>query len=441
MTEIQTYYNDIAELQKTNLKKFNDLKEHFVTRPPKFKVSKFETYMLQDIYQYDEKVAQKLERDVTKEFLEEIQIYFDEKRNLRYCIKGETRSGKSYVGLKIGSIVIKHRGRIFNDEITKMVCGNQVEYREKLKNAKFGDFYLVDENFFTRAGMGANIEMTQLTDYNNIIAKQNISVTFITPKKFLDVGATIGLSDYGRDSYNWLSRQLLYKFKDNFPHLIGHVIFDIGVMYRENGCYVYKFTGGCTNSKAVTIDDIPKEILEHTTTIEWEKKDKELITDKSQCPFYNMCNHGMCKYEKKKDSWIESEMKGKLDERTFERYKLALVLILTLEPYYDHVKGIFKYKKVSSKNDIKNNVKLKLHRYTNTKFGSMEFENLIDIMISASSPEFLANMLFEIDDKALLESYTKLEEGGDIVKEYYSITSTANVELEKENENGEGKEN
>ncbi len=330
-------------------------------------------------------------------------------------------SGKSLIGHKIADVILDYRCLNFNDEVLKYTCGNQIEYRQNLQTAKFGDYYLVDENFFNRSGLGANIEATQLQDYNNIIAKKNINVVFITPEKFINVGATLGLSAFGRDSKNWLSKFLVYKFKDNFPYLIGYVIFDIGNLFRKHGCYVYKFVGGCNNVNKLNISDIPKEIIKHSWAIP-KKYDKKLIKKASDevCPFFEICNHGLCKYEHKKDSWIEKEMKGGLDERTYERFKLSLYMILELLLEIDSDSGFIKLKAKNSK-DLKNKVKLKYTKYTNTKMGIGEFDEFVEIIKSNCDIDMLADTLKQINDEKITNKFFEIDESGIIKQTFLNI--------------------
>lgn len=381
-----------------------EIQQYFNQTPVKFEVSKFEEYLLNDIYERDESSKIKLNRDVTNELKQEIELYLKQKRNIRFTIMGETRSGKSLVGLKVGNIIYNYQNKNFSQDINKLVCGNQIEYRQKLLSAEFGDFYLIDENTFNRSGLGANIEAMQLIDYNNIIAKKNISLVFITPQKFLNVGATLGFSSYGRDSKNWLSRFLVYKFKDNFPYLIGYVVFDIGSLFRDNGCYIYNYIGGCNNTQNKSLNDIPKELIKHSTCI--TNKDITQSQNEKVCPFYDICNHALNKYEHKKDTWIQKEMAGGLDERTHERFKTALLLLLGLKPEYREEKGNIKLNASNGK-DLKNKVKLKIGGVTNTKFGIAEQDEIIEIIKSCCDIDFLNETLQRLDDTQLYNEYMK----------------------------------
>lgn len=395
--------------------------KHFKRTPVNFEVSKFEEYMLNDIYEHDESSKIKLNRDVSKDFKAEIEMYKRQKRNIRYSVKGETRSGKSLVCLKIGDIILDDSDiQDFATEIDKIICGNQIEYRQKLNKAEFGEFYLVDENLFTSSGMGANIETSQLKDANAVIAKQNISVLYINPEKFLNVGATLGLATYGRDSSNWLSRCLIYKFKDNFPYLIGYVVLDIGEMFRKYKCYLYKFTGGCTNSSKLLSKDIPKEIIKASTCIDLKKKGEE-VTDTKQCPFYNLCNHPLNQYELKKDTWIDKEMKGGLDERTAERFKVSILVILDLIAEIDLDAGHIKLNAKNGK-DLKNRVRLKVVKYTSTKFGIAEYDELLEIIKTNCDLTMLVDTLNALEDTELLEKVLSLSEG-DYIKSLFDNLS------------------
>lgn len=406
-------YNDLPE----------DIREEFKHCDIVFQVSEFEEMMLNDIYQHDESTKIKLNRNVTDVFFREFEKYHDQKRNIRYNIKGETRDGKSYVGLKFMDLSFDKQGISFNEKSDYYTCGNQIEYRQKLQNAKFGEFYLIDENFFTRAGLGANIEATQMTDYNNIIAKKNIGSVFITPQKFLSTGAVLGFATYGRDSNNWLTRCLLFKFKDGFPYLMGYIVLDIGALFRKHGCLIYKFTGGCTNSKRVEIKDINEKFIKYSFCIpdEFKIDSSNLKLDRDEdgnlvnCPYYEVCTHGVCRYERKKDSWIDKEMKGGLDERTEERFRIACELILELSPTIIPENNIVRVKAKNGK-DLKNRVKLKIHKFSNAKMGIAEFDELLEIIKSNTDISMLSETLVQLGDENLIQKFINIDEFG-IIKE------------------------
>lgn len=392
------------------------IKEHFKRTPINFKSSKFEEHMLNDIYSYDEGAKIKLNRDVTKDFSEEIKMYKDEKRNIRFSVMGETRSGKSLTCLKIGDVILNDSiVQDFNKDIDKIVCGNQVEYRQKLMKAQKDEFYLVDENLFTSSGIGSNIEISQLKDVNSIIAKKNISVLFINPERFLNVGATLGLSTYGRDSKNWLSRCLVYKFKSSHPHLVGFVVLDIGELFRKYGCFIYKFNGGCTNSKKLIEKDVPLQVIKESYCIKQKYNKDELVDDKTDCPFYNICSHPLNSYERKKDLWIDAEMKGSLDDRTRERFRVAVLVIFDLYKEYDEKKQSLLLNAKNGK-DLKNRVRLKAVRHSSTKWGIAEFDELVELIKTNCDIDFLAETLDTLEEKEILNKFFNLEVAGEYIR-------------------------
>jgi intein/homing endonuclease len=328
-------------------------------------------------------------------------------------------SGKSLSMLALVNFYCVQSGLLdFAKNIEYIVCGNQVEYRGKLKDAKFGDFFLIDENFFTRSGMGANIEALQLKDYNNTIAKKNIGNIFITPETFLSVGAVLGFATYGRDSKNWLSRLLVYKFKGSHPHLVGYIVLDVGRLFMEHGCFLYKTLGGCNNNKKVKYKNIPEDLAKYSFCIPKDYDTKLIIENEENCPFYNVCTHPLCRYEKKKDSWITKSMEGTLDERTFERYKLSLNLTFELLSSVDTERNIIKYNCRNAK-DMKNIVRMRIKKYTNTKLGIAEFEEVLQIIISNSNIDFTIENLHTTNIKEVKEKYFTHSEFGDYFKEKY----------------------
>lgn len=412
-----------------------EIKHHFEIKKVQFVVSKFEEYMLNDMYQYDNSSKIKLNRDVTKDFLNEIKTYVKQKRNIRLSCKGETRDGKSLNMLKVVKIILFeiHENSLKNNEsyefmdfetdIDKIVCGNQIEYRKKIKDAKFSDVYLIDENFFNRSGLGSNVEVQQLNDYNSQIAKKNISTIFITPKKFLNVGATLGVSTYGRDSNNWLGRLLVYKFKDDYPYLIGYTVLNLNDLFTDYGCYIYRWIGGCNNVKRVPPHKIDKQLLKHLSCVSDEDKMERVINgvkDLSVCPFYDVCNHPLCKYEHKKDTWIDEEMSGTLDERTQERFELSLKIILEL--YTELVEEHLTFRlRVKNKKDLSNKVKVKLPRLTNTKFTITESLELVEIIVSNTDVLMLVETLKTLGNEELKHQFFNLECGHIIKREYDNL--------------------
>ena len=422
--------------------------EKFKIKEVDFKVDEFEELILQDIMQFDENTRIKLNRDVTKLLLDWVENKIIKKENVSINGKGSTRSGKSLVMLKQVERICRKYGKPFDTE--KIICANQKEYRLKLQTASFGDCYQIDENAFANVGEGSMTEMQQLKDVQNIIAKKNIHTFYITPRSFLPTGATLGLSAWGKDADNWISRFLLYSLKGMNPILMGYVVINVGELFTDYGCFFNRIFGGCTNPRKLVLEKVDEkcltfknlntskyeeyeiDFLKYSSCIPQEKKEnlKENLelTQKDvedvPCPFYRICKHPLCRYELKKDSWIAREMSGGMDERQAERFTIAISLMRRIG-VYDNEKERFLLKARNSK-DLNVKVSLYLPKVTNTKLTKTEKEEVVSIIQSISSPEVFMEVIknLKLDIKEVLADI----EGSEIFLEGLELQS------EKENE-------
>lgn len=381
------------ELKEINNK---ELQDFFKIKDLNFKVDKFEELILQDMTRFDEDTRIKLNRDLTKLFNEWLKNKLDAKEQVKINIKGETRSGKSLIGLKILYTTTKYYGYKFNTQ--KQVCSNQKEYRQQIATAEFGNSFQVDENAFTSVGLGSMTEIQQLKDVMNITAKKNIHTIFITPKSFLDTGATMGLAYFGKDTNNWVSRFLLYSLKGSIPALLGYVVFDVGKLFQDNGCLIYKEIGGCTNPKRYTYDKLKLkfngDLIKYSKCINKDFKESDLDNSTNACPFYNICKSQMIKYEHKKDTWINKELKGGLDERDSERIRVSLELLKEFGTI-NEVGEI----RLNAKNgkQLKLKVKLKLPKISNSKFTGTEIDEILTTLTSMTDLDFLKDVCNQIN--------------------------------------------
>ena len=339
---------DLNKIPKEFLNKFSP------SNNPDFIEDVFDKQIREDIQQIDINYSIKLNRNITNEFNKWLSDKRKIKKNISINIMGTTRSGKSLIGLKLCDNNSRYYKKSFNTPY--IVCGNQREFRQKLLNAKFGDSFQIDENAFSNTGDGSNAETQQLKDIQNIIAKMNIHTIYITPRTFLDTGANMGLEFHSTAFNDWLSKFMVFSLKAN-PLLMGYIIIDVGKLFIDYGCFMFKYLGGCANSNKkilkeikedklifenqqdennFIIEELPIDYLKYSLCVKdefkqsldklkttFKKEDKE----KSPCPFYRVCGSPMCGYELKKDEWINKEMKGGLNERVAERYRISLELI------------------------------------------------------------------------------------------------------------------
>lgn len=359
-----------------------------------FKVDSFEEIQLEDMIKFDESIRVKLNRNLTSLFNEWLIEKLEAKELVKINIKGEVRSGKSLIGLKILNTLTKFYPEK-NFDTNLQVMANQKEYRKAVQNAIFGDSYLVDENAFSSVGVGSMSELQQLKDLMNITAKKNLHTIFITPRVFLDTGATLGLAYYGKDVKNWLSRFLLYSLKNGVPSLMGYVIFDVGVLFQDTGCLIYNEIGGCTNPKRKSLNQIKKENIKFSSCIKKDYKDTDLNHSLEQCPFYNICTSQMCNYEHKKDSWINRELKGGLSERDLDKMETATKLFKEFVEI-DSETGQLRLKAKNGK-ELKIKIKMKIPLLTNTKYVGVEYEEIMTLITSMIDLDFLKDILKQLD--------------------------------------------
>ena len=405
--------------------------ENFKVIDLDIKVDKIEEQILNDIMANDPNAQIKLSRDMSGTLNEYLSDKTIKKENISMNGKGSTRSGKSLVMLKMVENLCRKYGKPF--DTLKIVCANQKEFRLKVKDAHFGDPFQIDENAFANVGDGAMTEMLQLKDLQNIVAKKNLHTFYVTPRSFLPTGAEIGISYWGKDTKNWVSRFLMYSLRGHNPILLGYVLINVGSLFNDYGCFFNKYFGGCTNPnryKLVKVDDnmlyfelyneekiigtkeISKDFLKYSTCIPENFKTNEIVNnlnwnkiDKEQmpCPFYRLCEHPLCKYEHKKDLWIDRELVGGMDERMSERFKVAIELIKMIG-LYDIESQRFKLKAKSGK-DVMVKINLYLTKITNTKFTKVEKEELLSIIQSLSDPEIFKQTIetLRLDIKEVLQ--------------------------------------
>lgn len=373
----------------------------------KFENDTFDELYLQDLMIYNDEIKEKLNRDVTSIFNNWVLSKLRKKENISLNIKGSTRSGKSLVALKHNLNLAKYYNKDFGERIEKIVCANQIEYRQKLSDAEFGDGFQIDENDFATVGIGSNIESMQLRDLQNIIAKKNIHTTYLTPKIFLNNVSEIGLVSFGKDLDNWLSKFLLYSLKYTPYTLMGYVVFDVGIMFQEFGCFLYKDTGGCPNPNKRKISELDQELIKGSFCLPESldlnnfvpNTEEKKMTKEEPCPFYDICSHPLCKYEHKKDKWIKTKMIGGLEARERERYILVFKLIHALNCEFMCTENRLKVENVKNFKEIKLLIKESIPSLTNMKLGIAEFETLCDTFkLMFFNIDYMLRILNQVQD-------------------------------------------
>ena len=370
---------------------YNDI----MNKNPKFELNELEKIEFMDMARIDPNFHIISSRDLTKEFFKQIEDKIKRKEINSFNIMGAVRSGKSYSALEILRVIkyLRHKEDFDGD---KNVCGNQQEFRQKLKDAKFGEPFLIDENAFANFGVGSSAELLQLRDLQNITAKNNNDTIYITPRQFLNTNAYYGLKFYGKDSKNWISRWLLYKSHGEEGWiLLGHIKIDVSNIFTKvnKNIEFYKYTGP-TNPKKTPYEKIPKSLIKKSKGIPKDYKIEDLEDHNKSCPFYKIATNPVYVYERKKDKWIKELMSGgSIDSRTMDKIYTALKII---ENYgiFNEEKNRIELKDIKNKNEVHNFISIVYHEFTSTKFTITEMNDIKDI-INMSSSKFILKKYYD----------------------------------------------
>lgn len=171
-------------------------------------------------------------------FISEIDRYVSESRVWRNSIMGETRSGKTEVGLTEGFIYTKFYNKYYRKGLFKNVIlddsniikgeikfevyhvrGDPMDYQYTLRNTfkegklTLGQIWIIDESKKSIGGLGSMSENIEMENINDICAKFIQSEIWITPRRFETRNAPYGLYVYTKDMVNRVNWCLLYKIQ------------------------------------------------------------------------------------------------------------------------------------------------------------------------------------------------------------------------------------
>lgn len=114
------------------------------------------------------------------------------------AVMGGVRMGKSVSAITIAGLVMEARGRLMDVEL---IMANEYVFLDEIKNAKFGDFYVIDESKHAMYGTGSSTRKSKIQDIQNIIAVNNISTLWLTPDRWASEKVQYGLRAFGRSQY------------------------------------------------------------------------------------------------------------------------------------------------------------------------------------------------------------------------------------------------
>jgi len=215
--------------------------------------------------------------------------------NINIEIKGETRSGKSTTGISLGKLISSWWGYEFTVD---NILPNQGELLYKLKDAKYGETFVVDEQTPETYGEGILRETEQLGMNLNICAKKCNNLIFIYPPSFTSRNSPFGLEAISKDVQNKYIKCLYYDLRRK----------DIG--------------GGQVPRGYITI---PKYVDETYRCLPKEKQSKYRVDNilKHHFDFDSLLEE---QYEQKKDSWIDDVRNMDASVRSRHKQELATTL-------------------------------------------------------------------------------------------------------------------
>jgi len=188
---------------------------HKPRKPPfKFKQEPLaDSILSEEVRRSPEILGRALNTDYTERFFNNMwyKVHQRPPENVNIEIKGQTRSGKSTSGLFLYIWLCK----AYDIEPTvDNILANQSELLYKLKDSKYGESFLVDEQTPETYTEGILAESEQLSKNINICAKKCNNLIFICPPKFMARAAPFGLSTIGKDIENNWNKCFLYDLSD-----------------------------------------------------------------------------------------------------------------------------------------------------------------------------------------------------------------------------------
>jgi hypothetical protein len=226
--------------------------------------------------QTSEALRRALVNDFTDLFMKT--LYFKVTRkppeNINIEIKGQTRSGKSTCGITLGILISKWWGHEFTED---NILPNQSELLYRLKDAKYGETFLIDEQVPETWGEGVMRETEQLGMNLNICAKKCNNLLFIYPPTFTSRNSPFGLEAMAKDTVN--------KYVKCFYYNLERREF-AGAMIPRGYVYIPKFVD-------IKYKNLPESMWSDVRIANFKEKKYDYDSQLEE------------NYEAKKDSWIE----------------------------------------------------------------------------------------------------------------------------------------
>jgi hypothetical protein len=228
--------------------------------------------------QESEALRKALSTDLTADFIKSLyhKVTRTPSENINIEVKGETRSGKSSVGIFLAKLISYWWGHEFTPE---SVLPNQGVLLERLKDAEYGETFLIDEQTPETYGEGILRETEQLGMCLNITAKQCNNLIFIYPPSFTSRNSPYGLETLAKDVHN--------KYIKLFYHDLRRKQFGFGGIWPQG---------------FITLPKYQEEDYQVLPKSKWSKR---RVSNQEQ-KGYDFDSLFEETYEAKKDEWVKA---------------------------------------------------------------------------------------------------------------------------------------
>jgi ABC-type dipeptide/oligopeptide/nickel transport system ATPase component len=170
---------------------------------------------------------QAMERDLTDDFLKDLDFRVENERNLDIVISGDTGSGKSRIGMSVYFELWKRAKRLHGPDLkysADNICFTRTEWLERVESLCRGDTVIFDEDDQARIGVGSMRQLSEQETIEKTLRQNQYNFIFCSPLIEQHVEHYILKAfdiDYGRS----LNRALIYK-KDETGLILpyGHII-------------------------------------------------------------------------------------------------------------------------------------------------------------------------------------------------------------------------
>jgi hypothetical protein len=190
---------------------YQDIKTGFQVEPLRMRV-------INILRQKDQLLNIAMAQNVTKEYFMYLCDSLDRNENIIEACAGRTRSGKSVAMLEQGKMIEEYTEIPFEPETH--VCFHDAQFMSRVKNAKFKEWYHIDETEESRFQMGASAEEAFNEDFNRICAKKCINhIHIVGDYSTANEKAIYKLITLARDFHKRRTRFLLFSIEagENLP--------------------------------------------------------------------------------------------------------------------------------------------------------------------------------------------------------------------------------